>query len=512
MSCFSAKTTTSNMAEPNPTKHVNYNLGMVLGVDDFTQEFAYLSGRDQWLARDLVGYGTVRGLKISVESEGSKGPRISVEPGVAVSPRGQMICVPAAQCAYLKDWVAQHSEELSLQSPLLGEVQLYVVLCYRDCPTDNVPIAGEPCRSEDQLVAASRLTDDFSLELRLKSPNQREENAVRDFVAWLKLINVTDDVFSSTPLEEFLDAIRAAAAHWLTSPLSSPPSSPPDDFMVGSPPEFIHVHPADVCEYMRAAFRVWVTELRPKWIARWHGCASTHFDVDDQSEEDCVMLAELTVPIVLESPGVWTAADHPDVHVDEGRRPYVIHTRMLQEWLLCGCSCQSSPSSPPASPLASPLGSPPAPPLGSPPASPPDSPPAPPLDSPLASPLVGPLESLELRVTTITAGAPGARVRTTTLSRLDQCVICDTSAGNITIKLPLTSENHGRVFIIKRITTVPGIEARGATFTVSISSVSPRPTVDLIDGNKTVVLSAQNKFIQIVANGPRNAWHVIGSN
>jgi hypothetical protein len=477
------------MAEPNPTKHVNYNLGMVLGVDDFTQEFAYLSGRDQWLARDLVGYGTVRGLKISVDTAGAKGPRIAVEPGVAVSPRGQMICVPAAQCAYLKDWVAQHSEELSRHSPLLGEVQLYVVLCYRDCPTDNVPIAGEPCRSEDQLVAASRLTDDFSLELRLKSPNQREENAVRDFVAWLKLIKVTNDVFSSTPLAEFLDAIRAAAAHWLTSPLSSPPSSPPDDFMVGSPPEFIHIDPVDVCEYMRAAFRVWVTELRPKWIARWHGCAATHFDVDDQSEEDCVMLGELTVPIVEDSPGVWTAADHPDVAINETRRPYVIHTRMLQEWLLCGCSCQSAPSSPPAGSLVSDSGG--------------------PLPFPVGPPIEAliPPASFELRVTTITAGEAA---RPTTLSRLHQCVICDASAGNITIRLPLTSENHGRVFIIKRVTT--GTGARGGAFTVSIRSVSAAATVDLIDGNKTVVLSAQNQFIEIVANGPRNAWHVIGGN
>jgi len=30
----------------DPSKHVNYTFGMLLGVDDFKQEFAYLSGRD----------------------------------------------------------------------------------------------------------------------------------------------------------------------------------------------------------------------------------------------------------------------------------------------------------------------------------------------------------------------------------------------------------------------------------------------------------------------------------
>ena len=50
-SCFSSHTNSMTLAEPNPAKHVNF--GMVLGVDDFTQEFAYLSGRDQWLSRAI---------------------------------------------------------------------------------------------------------------------------------------------------------------------------------------------------------------------------------------------------------------------------------------------------------------------------------------------------------------------------------------------------------------------------------------------------------------------------
>src|ERR1041385_2178480 len=145
MSCFSSTLNATTNAGADPTKHVNYSLGMVLGVDDFTQEFAYLSGRDQWMLRDLIGYGTARGLRVSTELDVAKGPRVMVEPGVAISPGGQMICVPAAQCAYLRDWVADHASEVSeaAGSPLATSIRLYVVLCYRDCPVDNVPIAGE---------------------------------------------------------------------------------------------------------------------------------------------------------------------------------------------------------------------------------------------------------------------------------------------------------------------------------------------------------------------------------
>jgi len=67
-----------------------------------------------------------------------------------------------------------------------------VALSYRDCPVDPVPIAGEPCRSADDLMAPSRLVDDFRLELRMTPPPQQEEDAIRDFVAWLDQIQITD--------------------------------------------------------------------------------------------------------------------------------------------------------------------------------------------------------------------------------------------------------------------------------------------------------------------------------
>jgi hypothetical protein len=342
MSCFSSTTNTTTTGAPDPTKHVNYNIGMVLGVDDFTQEFAYLSGRNQWLARDVIGYGTVRGLKVATEIDSVKGPRVIVDPGVAVSPGGQMICVPSAQCAYVRDWVIDHQTQVTgiAGSPIASSIKLYVVLCYRDCPVDNVPIAGEPCRSEDQLMAPSRLKDDFCLSLRTTKPNQREEDAVRAFVKWLRGISVSQ-FGPSTPLDQFLDVIRLAAGQWLAS---SPPSSPPSEFMFGSPPAFLHVQDSELCKYVSAALRLWITELRPKWIGRWHGCAPSHFPTDNAADEDCVLLAELSVPILPASPGTWTVPD-AKVAVNESSRPSLVHLRMLQEWMVCGLA--EAISSPP---------------------------------------------------------------------------------------------------------------------------------------------------------------------
>ena len=150
MTSFNPCTTTPDTARPNPKKHVNFTRGMVLGVDDFVQEFAYSSGRDRWMARDLIGYGTVSGLNVTVEKDESSQWQIKVTAGVAVSPNGQLIHVTPGQCANIDKWMAADENRKNmiaqLGSPLSDEVTLYAVLSYRYCCTDPVPIPGEPCR------------------------------------------------------------------------------------------------------------------------------------------------------------------------------------------------------------------------------------------------------------------------------------------------------------------------------------------------------------------------------
>lgn len=337
----------SAVATPNPGKHVKYTLGMVLGVDDFTQEFAYLSGRDQWLARDLIGYGTVSGLKVRIE-EDSKGPRVLVEPGTALSPRGQLIRVTPAQCAYLNPWLEANKEKLTghfehVDSPPSDSLHLYVVLCYRECATEMTPVPGEPCRKEDELMAPSRLADDFRLELRLAAPEQQEEAGLRDFVDWLSQVEITDT--SLTTLDEFVAAIREGAH--LGAPVGSPPNSPlspPADFMFGSPLVSLSIPAARAGDFLRAAFRVWVTELRPlwrpNWFSEWQCCDQNDTPQDPDKEprpEECLLLAELKVPVIRPVLGGETKVDDlHDVLINEERRPFVIHLRLLQEWLLCG--------------------------------------------------------------------------------------------------------------------------------------------------------------------------------
>lgn len=340
MTDFAPHVATPTVAPLDPTKHVNYTLGMVLGVDDFTQEFAYLNGRDQWMARALLGYGTVCGLRVTVEAD-ARGPRVNVSPGVAVNPRGQMIRVPAAECAYLNDWIQAnrpHIADRLASPPTSSSLPLLVALTYRDCPTDQVPIPGEPCRTEGESTISSRLTDDFVLELRLdtpdQQPNQREEDGVRHFVAWLRQIQLSDAPGSFTTLHDFVQAVRQAM-----QPMGSPPGA-----SFGSPPaSSIRIHPADLPDFLRTAFRIWVTEGRPLWLG-----PNAH-PTGDPPVEQYVLLAELHVPLIHDAlTDRWKVDDRStlDAIADDSRRPYLIDLRMLQEWLLAGLA-GTSPASPP---------------------------------------------------------------------------------------------------------------------------------------------------------------------
>ncbi len=326
MGCCGQNPVGSGAVAVDTCKRVNYTLGMLLGVDDFVQESAYHSARRRQLARAMLGYGTLNGLAVVVEVDGDKGPRLRVTPGVAWLPSGTPVCVDAEQCCNLNDWLAARatlvSQALAADSPP-ANIVLHVVLSYAPCLTDNVAIPGEPCRSEDELMQPSRVADGFTLELRLAAPPQREEDAIRDFVDWLTNIPV---VTGSPPIDEqhFIAQLRDAAHAWLQP--SSPPMLP-DDFMFGAPAGGLRADEA----LLRAALRLWTTELRPLWMARSGcGCGAQQ----PAGVDDAVLLATLDVPVVDTGGGSgWrvSSASEDQVTIDESWRPVLLSLRMVQE-------------------------------------------------------------------------------------------------------------------------------------------------------------------------------------
>ena len=310
------------------SKHVHYTLGMLLGVDDFNQEFAYLSGRDRRLARDAFGYGTVSGLRVALENDPSQGVRVSVTSGIAITPRGQMVCVRPSQCAYLNDWLAANARDLDLAT-FPRNLGLSVVLCYRDTPTDNVPFPGAACRTDDELMVPSRLCDSFQLELRLTPPKQLEEDKLAEFMRWLGAIPQR----SGANLDDLQAAIRSS----IVAPLDA--ARDPSEAVFGAPPATLTMPIRRYPEALRLAMRMWATEVRPRLHSLCAGgsggcCAGGGKDAPQPDE--CLLLAQITVPVEKTGTRLTVPASAAAVVPDEANRPFVLHARMLQELILGG--------------------------------------------------------------------------------------------------------------------------------------------------------------------------------
>ena len=337
-------TTKTGFAAPkappaDPTKHVKYTLGMILGADDFDQEFAWLSERHRWLARDVIGYGTVNGLDVTRE-----GSEIRVTCGTAITPGGDLVRVTSTQCAKIDSWLKHNRAEVQKRasgSPA-SQVKLYLVLCYDTCETDNRPIPGEPCRVETDTMAATRVADAFRLEFRFDEPDHIEDLAVREFVRWVTDTveigdNVTEGVASSSPsgsLEDFLRLLNEA----------KPPTSKRMPYFDSvSPPDRFVLNRYDADEYLRAALRVWVTELRPRWhqeLREYAGCKEENGNGSPHAPppENCLLLARLDIDLTLDGgmDDVRIVEDEDPWNPGGIHRPVLGHLRLIQEWATCG--------------------------------------------------------------------------------------------------------------------------------------------------------------------------------
>lgn len=303
----------------DPDKRPFYSHGLVLGVAEFVQAETYLLEKGRRHNRSLHGYGTVCGLALGTEGP-ELDPEISVSAGLAVNPQGVEIKVPEAQCAQLNVWLANHADEVSgvLGSPITGSpatLDLHVVLCAAECRTDKVPVPTGPCQSLDRTMVASRIADDFRLELRtdLGSPAQVEEWAIRDLVALLSAIPILDDPGGLD------DAGMADLVRSLIPGMDAPSGSP------GT----LHMAPAAMNDLLRTAFLVWATEVRPALLPGGQGCAG------EPPDEPCVLLGRISFDVTETDMGPRVAGP---VIVDEADRPVLLQTRLIQELMRACCA------------------------------------------------------------------------------------------------------------------------------------------------------------------------------
>lgn len=325
MSCCFNPTTMTQARKPLPDRHVNHVQGMVLGVDEFRQEFTYLDGRDRWLARDLLGYGTVRGLGVLCQATAGAVAgqldqwEVKVRPGVALDPCGHLVCVREEQCGHLNRWLAEHGAALDTLlggAAVSGTLTLHLVLRYLDCLTDSLPIPGTPCRSEEQLKVPTRIADDFEIDFHLDAPAGSEERALRAFHRWLAAIPVLPWRTSPTLPADFETAVAA----WTPT--------------AAVPPAGITLGALDAADYLRQALRLWATVLRPQHFGRACSCvpdapAAPAPPPPADGTVDGVLLATLRVDVEKPIGQPWRVKGVPAV--SQADRPVLLPARTLAD-------------------------------------------------------------------------------------------------------------------------------------------------------------------------------------
>ena len=308
----------------DPFKRVHYSQGLVLGVDEFLQEqFRWLESERRH-HRTLHGYGTVCGLGVSA-TDAAEGVEVRVEPGHALDAMGREVAVGTAQCALLDEWLAREAAG----SPPLGSpgsppvIEAWVTLCHRECRTDLEPIPGGPCRTPDESMTPTRVTETFRLALERAGPDRTELDALRAFARLVGRIEVTPTGAPDMPLESFVAEVEALAPGASPAPPVSPPISPP-----GGP---IQVPEAEIESWIEAAMRAWVTRVRPTLQPAGRGCA------DGPAGEACIALARLEIPVRMTDAGAPVVdGDAAVVAVEEAGRPLLLHTQLIQELLVNG--------------------------------------------------------------------------------------------------------------------------------------------------------------------------------
>ncbi|MCE7988997.1 MAG: helix-hairpin-helix domain-containing protein [Caldilinea sp. CFX5] len=287
-----------------PNKRLNYTLGMVMGVDDFRQEQIHFEWKNSLSNLLLHGYGAVCGLAVTIDpADGDDDRLVRIAQGYGVSPKGHWLWVDREQCANLGAWIAANPPPAD--SPP-APPRVYVQLCYEECLTDLVPVAGRPCATDEDTRAPSRIHEAFQAQFTWTPPPQPAEDLARAFGGLLAQVVILDAVTS--PVEDdralLLAAVRALGEDLLGSPpLTSPPAGP---FVLPA---------ATACATLEEALAIWVTEICP----RYHAAVGA----------DCILLACIAVELNENNRLLVDSAA-----LEPCDRPILVPSRLQQE-LLC---------------------------------------------------------------------------------------------------------------------------------------------------------------------------------
>jgi len=308
----------------SPDLRVDYQFGLVLGVNEFRQEQEYFLEKDYLYDRELHGFGTASGLKVTATPLSDNDALITIEAGMALDQWGRPVVIRNPQCARLGAWLAKREQqnpgEIASHRGASDDFHLYVVVSYDECEDALVPIPGQPCSSGDALQAPSRIRDSFNIGLRWEPPSMPAWDAVRCFAKLMAQVRIVPELALNLSDEDtIIEHVRQLNQPCPDDFFSSPPT--------GSPPDqFFQLPAATARDALDRIFTVWVTEVRPELLPNL---------LDPGTSEAGILLARIDFTYDSTSKAIMLLGPSPD-NTDADGRPFLLHTQLIQELLLLG--------------------------------------------------------------------------------------------------------------------------------------------------------------------------------
>jgi hypothetical protein len=146
--------------DDTPFYALNYQFGMLLGVDDFSTEQQYHSGKmrlhNSWLHRS----GVVRGYDVLVEPAHGE---IRVTAGLALDAAGNELELDGDACVNVAEWYAKHKSDPDFVETSPGVFDAHVVIRFKACLTRQIPALIEPCDGATSGMAYSRVFESVEI-------------------------------------------------------------------------------------------------------------------------------------------------------------------------------------------------------------------------------------------------------------------------------------------------------------------------------------------------------------
>jgi hypothetical protein len=326
----------------DPGSRVNYARGMVLGLDEFQQEQLYFLQKDYLHERALHGYGTVYGLHVSVTPAGSDF-QVQVATGMGIDQWGREFVLRCALCANLGAWLAAQEQQtpgtIADNLDPSGGLTVYLVANYGSCLDDLVPLPGQPCSSSAQTQVASRIRDAADIKLSWHPPAMPSWDADRRLARLIDSVQIVPgldpaDSDEDTIIDDLLalpDGAAGPSGGWPPELDWPAPSTDPS----GQAP--LQLPAETAADALDRIFTAWVTQVRPQLLP-----ALT--DPDPASDPE-ILLAEITFvpasPFLPATPALLSCNDPDDTD-----RPYLLHTRLIQELQRLGTAAAKAPAPP----------------------------------------------------------------------------------------------------------------------------------------------------------------------